>query len=263
MGNADSQLVLLSVVIPIRNEEPILWHNAGVLGAEFDALVGAGRWKFVLVDNASTDGTPAIIRRIVERWPPSVTIYAPRPNYGAALRAGLGQVDTPYAKILDVELWDLPFLAWAWRHRDEYDLFIGSRRADPSLCVRLRYRWLLSWGLNALLQLFFEFTGTETHGPKLIRMECMADLIARCVSDRGQYDTEIVLRAIRASRRIVEVPISNVEHRKPRTLMLSKIVWNIVALNRLRRVLRDVPREGPVRYRRFTREDVLAGGEKL
>ena len=36
--------------------------------------------------------------------------------------------------------------------------------------------------------------------------------------------------------------------------MVSKIAWNIVAFNRLRRILRDVPREGPVRYRRFTRE---------
>jgi len=63
---------------------------------------------------------------------------------------------------------------------------------------------------------------------------------------------------------IVEVPISNseVEGRKPRNLMLKKIVWNITAFNRLRRVLRNVPREGPVRYRRFTREDVLSEAEQ-
>ena len=249
---------LLSVVIPIRNEEAILWHNASALAGALDTIVGAGRWQFVLVDNASTDATPGIIAKILERWPPSFTVFAPQPNYGAALRAGLSQVRTPYGGIVDVEQWDVPFLAWAWRHRDDYDLFIGSRRADPSLSIRPKYRWLLSWGLNALLQLFFEFTGTETHGPKLIRMERMTELIARCVSDRGQYDTEIVLRAIRASRRIVEVPIASEEHRRPRALMLNKIAWNILAFNRLRHVLQDVPREGPVRYWRFTREDALA-----
>jgi len=254
----------LSVVMPIRNEAAILWHNAEILAAKFDALAGPGRWKFVLVDNGSTDATPEIIKRMVDRWPPSETVFVATPNYGAALRAGLDRADTPFAATLDVELWDLPFLAWSWKRRDEYDLFIGSRRADPSLCERPRYRWLLSWGLNALLQLFFEFTGTETHGPKLIRMERMRELIGRCVSDRGQYDTEIVLRAIRAGRMIVEVPISNseVEGRKPRNLMLKKIIWNIAAFNRLRGVLRDVPREGPVRYRRFTREDVLAAEEQ-
>jgi glycosyltransferase involved in cell wall biosynthesis len=249
---------LLSVVIPIRNEEAILWENASTLADALNTIVGAGRWRFVLVDNASTDATPVIIRKIVETWPPSFGVYAAQPNYGAALRTGLNRVDTPYAMVVDVEQSDEPFLAWAWRFRDEYDLFIGSRRADPSLSVRPRYRWFLSWGLNALLQLFFDFTGTETHGPKLIRMEHMIGLIALCVSDRGQYDTEIVLRAIRASRRVVEVPISSVEHRRPRSLMINKIAWNIVAFNRLRRILRDVPREGPVRYRRFTREDVLA-----
>lgn len=249
--------VVLSVVIPIRNEEAILWDNAATLAAALNTIVGAGRWQFILVDNASTDSTPAIVRRIVDAWPPSYAVAVAQPNYGAALRAGLSRVIAPYAAIVDVDLWDVPFLAWSWRCRDEYDLFIGSRRADPSLCVRPGYRWFLSWGLNALLQLFFEFTGTETHGPKLIRMEQMRELIGRCISDRGQYDTEIVLRAIRASKRIVEVPISNVEHRQPRNLMVNKIVWNIIAFNRLRRILRTVPREGPVRYRRFTREDVL------
>lgn len=248
---------LLSVVIPIRNEEAILWDNASALAAALDEIVGARRWKFLLVDNASTDGTPAVIRKIAETWPPSTSVYAERANYGAALRAGLEAVDTPYAAIVDVEQWDIPFLAWSWRHRLEYDLFIGSRRADPSLCERPKYRWLLSWGLNALLQLFFEFTGTETHGPKLIQMRTMQPLIALCVSDRGQYDTEIVLRAMRASRRIVEAPISSIERRRPRNLMITKIAWNIVAFNRLRRILKHVPREGPLRYRRFTREDVL------
>jgi len=255
--------LLLSVVIPIRNEEAILWQNASTLAEALNTIVGVGRWKFILVDNASTDSTPAILKTIVDTWPPSFEVYAARPNYGAALRAGLSKVNTPYAMVVDVEQSDEPFLAWAWRHREDYDLFIGSRRADPSLSVRPRYRWFLSWGLNALLQLFFEFTGTETHGPKLIRMEHMSGLIALCVSDRGQYDTEIVLRAIRASRRVVEVPISIAEHRKSRNLMVNKIVWNIIAFNRLRRVLRDVPREVPVRYRRFTREDVLAVHDDL
>jgi glycosyltransferase involved in cell wall biosynthesis len=254
--------IVLSIVVPIRNEEAILWQNASTLAASLNAVVGSGRWQFILVDNASTDSTPSIIERIVETWPPSFSVYAAQPNYGAALKAGLSSVTTPYAMIIDVEQSDEPFLAWSWRHRDAYDLFIGSRRADPSLSVRPKYRWFLSWGLNALLQLFFDFTGTETHGPKLIRMERMTDLIALCVSDRGQYDTEIVLRAMRASRRIVEVPISIQEHRKSRNLMINKIVWNIVAFNRLRRILRDVPREGPVRYRRFTREDVLAAHDE-
>lgn len=262
-GGAGRDSVLLSVVVPIHNEEAILWENASVLAAALNAIVGDARWKFVLVNNASTDSTPVIIKRIIETWPSSFEVYAPKPNYGAALRAGLDRVDTPFAMIVDVEQWDVPFLAWAWHNRQQYDLFIGSRRADPSLSVRPAYRWFMSWGLNALLQLFFEFTGTDTHGPKLIRMEHMAPLIAKCVSDRGQYDTEIVLRAMRASRRIVEAPISNIESRQSRNLMLKKIVWNVLAFNRLRGILSHVPREGPLRYWRVTREDEMAIHAKL
>jgi glycosyltransferase involved in cell wall biosynthesis len=101
--DATERPLLLSVIIPIRNEEAILWENAGTLADALNTIVGVGRWRFVLVDNGSTDTTPAIIRKIVESWPPSFDVYAARPNYGAALRAGLSRVDTPYATIVDVD----------------------------------------------------------------------------------------------------------------------------------------------------------------
>jgi hypothetical protein len=122
---------------------------------------------------------------------------------------------------------------------------------------------LLSCGLNGLLQLFLQFTGTDTHGPKLINNVELHALAGACTLDRGQYDTELVLRAVRARKRIVEVPVEYRETRPHRNWMIKKIVWNIFALYRLIRVLEKVPVEGHARYHRFSREDVLAESEAL
>ena len=63
--------VVLSVVVPIRNEEAILRQNMDIVAACFDEVVGRGGWAFILVDNGSTDRTPEIIDQILEAYPPS------------------------------------------------------------------------------------------------------------------------------------------------------------------------------------------------
>ena len=247
----------LSVVVPILNEQDILLENLTHVALACDQIIGKGRWKFILVDNGSTDHTPAIIDQIIEAWPPSVCVHEPIPNYGNALRAGLKAADTAWAKIIDVEQWDIPFLAWGWAHKDGYDLLIGSKRADPTLYHQTRYRTFLSWGLNSLLQLFFQYPGSETHGPKFLRMEAMIPILDSCRLSRGQFDSEFTLRALRKGLWLAEAPVVYEEQRPPKNLMVKKIVLNLREFNRLRRLLANDSYQGSVRLRRFCREDVL------
>jgi glycosyltransferase involved in cell wall biosynthesis len=249
---------LLSIVIPVFNEQSILMANAEALANYLDTMLGSDNWLYIFVDNGSTDETPTLLRQIVERWPLSRVVNLKKPNYGAALKAGLRAATTKWVYMLDIEQWDLPFMTWAWNNRHRYDLFIASKRADPTLNFQRPYRRFLSAGLNAALQVLFRYSGTDTHGPKLLNRESLNVIIANCELDRGQFDTELVLRAMRNSKRLVEVPMEYRESRPHRNLMIKKIFWNLIALRRLQHVMRDVPFEGAVRYYRFAREDVLA-----
>ena len=248
----------VSVVIPIFNEQVILKDNLEDLAQFFDRLLGTGSWLFILVDNGSTDDTPRLVAEAIERWPLSHSIRLTDPNYGAALKTGLRVAKTKWVFLLDIEQWDIPFMTWAWANRTSYDIFIASKRADPTINFQQPYRRLLSAGLNAMLQVLFGFSGTDTHGPKLLNRQSLETMIRACVLDRGQFDTELVLRAIRGAKSIVEVPIEYRESRPHRNSMLKKIVWNLLALGRLQRVMQSVPYEGYVLYNRFSRQDVLA-----
>ena len=197
----------VSVVIPIFNEQSILMPNVEALASYFDRIMGAGNWLFIFVDNGSTDRTPVLLRNVAERWPLCRIVNLKEPNYGAALKAGLRAATTKWAYMLDIEQWDLPFMTWAWNNRDLYDVFIASKRADPTLNFQQPYRRFLSAGLNAVLQVLFRYSGTDTHGPKLLNCQSLAAIIAKCELDRGQFDTELVLRAMRNSKRLVEVPV--------------------------------------------------------
>jgi len=248
----------VSIVIPVFNEQSVLMANAEALASYLDDAIGPRNWLYIFVNNGSSDDTPAVLARILELWPLSRVINLEKPNYGAALKAGLRAATTKWVYMLDIEQWDLPFMAWAWNNRRQYDILIASKRADPTLNFQQPYRRLLSAGLNVVLQVLFRYSGTDTHGPKLINRESLNAIIARCELDRGQFDTELVLRAIRNSKRLVEVPVEYRESRPHRNLMVKKIFWNLLALRRLQQVMRDVPFEGEVRYYRFAREDVLA-----
>ncbi len=246
----------LSVVVPICNEELVLWDTAQALAAHLDRLVGPGRWQYILVDNGSRDATPAVVRKIVAAWPQSSAIELLTPNYGAALRAGLAAASAEWAHIINVDFWDFPFLAWAWQHRHDYDLMLGSKRAEPTLDGRTRYRRLLSWGLNSVLALLCDFVGSDTHGPKFLRMGTMRSVLEQCVLEQSQFDTEFTLRAMRKGLRLAEVPVPCVEKRKQRGWMIPRIAWTMKDLFRLRKEIRAVPWQGPLRYQRWSRADV-------
>jgi glycosyltransferase involved in cell wall biosynthesis len=253
--------ILLSVIIPVYNEEKHLLSLAEALSVRLDETVGRGEWEFVFVNNGSTDGSDAVISAIAARLPACVcSVYLERPDYGNALRRGLRDARGEWAWIINVDFWDPVFLAWAWHHRQRYDLMIGSKRADPTLDERQKYRRILSWGLNVILQGYFGLVATDTHGQKVMHLRTLRPLLEVCVMSRGQFDTEFTIRSQRAGLRLAEFPVPIVETRKQRNLMLKKIKQNVIDIFLLKRVLRNVPFSGGVHYHRYSRDDYPPAG---
>ena len=247
--------VALSVIVPIYNEQDQLWSMAESLGQTLDQLIGPSCWQFVLVDNGSIDDTSKVLDAVVGSWPNSRVLKLDLPNYGTALRVGLQAADAPFAYVINVDFWDPLFLRWSWANREQYDLILGSKRADPTLNKLPAYRKFLSAGLNLIFQVFFDFVGRDTHGQKLIRLSAIRGILQHCIMERGQFDTELTMRALRGGLWVAEVPVPIAQARGPRNFMLVKIYRNVVDLWRLRRVMRNVP-SLRTRYHRWARDDM-------
>lgn len=263
MQNKNTYDVALSVIIPLFNEEGILWDNLQQLATGLDSIVGANRWQFIMVDNGSIDQTPEIIDRACQAWPSSLRVNLPKPNYGAALRAGLAAAQAEYAHIINIDFWDMPAIAWSWKNRADYDMIIASKRSDPTINRQDRYRRTLSWGLNSLLNGLFDYNGTDTHGPKFIHLPTLRPVMDGCIMNRGQFDTEFTIKAFRMGLRLAEIPVPYSEKRKARNLMFKKVLWNIQDLFKLRQIIHETPWSGEVNYRRFTRADVEKAAQDI
>src|SRR5262249_53951795 len=237
-------------------EQDLLLPMAEQLAPHLDEIAGRANWQFVLVDNGSRDRSRAICDEIAARWPPSITVKLDKPNFGEALYQGLMHATGPWAFIINVDFWDVPFMRWCFKTRGVYDLVMGSKRADHALNKQSNYRRLLSWGLNTILQSLFGFVGSDTHGQKFLYLPVLRPIFATCKMRRGQFDTEFTLRASRAQCWLAEVPVPIVELRKPRNFLLSKIMRNLFDIRRLHRVMQSVPVRAATRYHRWSREDV-------
>lgn len=247
----------LSIVVPIYNEDEVLWMIAEKLSEHLDKIIQKDRWQYILVDNGSIDSTPQIIQQIKQRWPNTISIRLKKPDIGKAQAAGLKQAKCEWAYLIQIDWWDPVFLKWAWIHRHSYDLIFGSKRADNTLNQHSRYRKILSWGLNTILQFYFGFIGTDTHGDKLLNMTTMRPIIENCVMHKGQFDTEFMIRAMRKGLWLAEVPIPILELRKRRNWMIRKILQNVWDIFFLWRVIKKVPFSHSLRYHRWAREDLL------
>lgn len=129
-GTVDRQLELLSVVAPVYNEEETL--------AQFYARVcevlGDLPFELVLVDDGSTDGTPEMLRDLVESDARVVVLILSR-NFGhqAALTAGLEHAQGDAVVSLDADLQDPPevILTMLERWAEGSDVIVGVRHERP------------------------------------------------------------------------------------------------------------------------------------
>ena len=248
----------LSVIMALLNEEEILEAAIENLSHHLDDCVGEGNWQLIPVDNGSTDRTPQILDQFAKKWPATRHLRLEEKNIGKAMKHGLLHADYSWAMILPIDEFDPKFLRWAWDNHHDYDLVLGSKRVDPTLNQQTAYRRLLSWGLNALLQLTLDNVTADTHGAKLLNLDVVKPIIKSTVISRGQFDTEVTLRSLRKGLRIAEIPVRYEEKRAARNWMLTKIGRNVVDLYRLNKALRAVPFADRIRYRRFSLDDVDA-----
>ena len=223
-----------SVVVPVYNEARIvddaitrIMHALEDLGGDFELLV---------CENGSTDDTPALVSRLQREDPRIRLERLPEPDSGGAMRHGIGACLHDRVVIFNIDFWSIDFARAAVDRLGTCDIVVGSKVMAGSDDRRPRMRRFLTRAFNSMLRSAFGFRGTDTHGMKAIRRSSVDPILARCVTSRSIFDTELVLRAERANLRIVEIPVVVREIRQPSywsvVRRLPEVSWNLLKLAR-------------------------------
>ena len=248
--------ILLSVILPVKNESQLIQESIISFHKEIKEVLNSENFEFVIVLNGCTDDSENKINKLMEKYKINL-VKLSTSNYGLALKTGILNSNSNYILILNADIiWDKKFFNWAWLNKEKYAIILGSKRADPTLNFQPSYRKLLSKGLNLILTTLFDSVVMDTHGIKLMDLKKTIEIIKDSEMTRGQFDTEFTLKSLRAGLEIAEIPVLYKENRKPRNLMITKIIQNIYDLFFLYIRMKKIKYSSNIRYRRFSREDL-------
>ncbi|MGH9348792.1 MAG: glycosyltransferase family 2 protein [Vicinamibacterales bacterium] len=201
----DDPRPLVSIVLPVYNEEQVLTDLVARLDAVTRDLVAEYRFELVFVDDGSTDGTIRALERLQER-DGRLRIVRLRRNYGqtAALQAGFDSVAGELVISMDADLQHFPedvprFLA---KLREGYDVVCGWRRDRQE---GIRRRWpsrAANWLLRKVTRLSIHDIGTTF---RAYRTDLLRDV--RLLGENHRF---VPVFARQAGARIAEVEIQNV-----------------------------------------------------
>ncbi len=194
--------VKLSILIPAHNEEATFEE---VLRRIRAVPLDACR-EIVVVDDGSTDATPAILKACAG---PDLSVVRLPVNRGkgAALRAGLAQCDGDFILIHDADLEYYP---------EDIPRLLDAAKAGAAVVYGSRFRGEITGMrfINRLANRIFAAAATLLYGQritdeatayKLFRADLLKALPLRC--ERFEFCPEVTARVRKSGQRIVEVPI--------------------------------------------------------
>lgn len=227
-------------VIPVRNEEQQLEASVRTLHRFLSDQLPACDWCIVIADNASTDHTPEIGRRLADSMPRIAYCSLSQAGRGRALKSAWMQSNADFVSYMDVDLsTNLKALPEMLRLLEQdVDVVLGSRLIAGAYITRSRKREIISRGWNFLVGLVFNTRFSDSQcGFKGLRREAKERLVPYVRDARWFFDTELLVLAEKQGFAMREVAVEWVEDLGSTVDIPRTVCDDLVAMVRLKRQL--------------------------
>ncbi|MCA9668859.1 MAG: glycosyltransferase [Myxococcales bacterium] len=237
-ADGSTKAPLLSVVIPVYNEEGIL--ASSIIALRQNLLELGWSFEILIAENGSKDRTMELARELESKYEQVRAFSIGEPNYGRALKEGILRARGTYIVCDEIDLGDIDFYQRALKRLMDGDatLVVGSKALPSAEDTRPAYRRVATAVYNGMLRVLLHYHGTDTHGMKALRRESLVGTAGRCVVDKDVFASELVIRAERERHPVVEIPVRVVEKRKPSINLFRRVPNVLKNLAQLTYVLR-------------------------
>ena len=217
----------VSLVIPMFNEEETIEH-AIACGVSALELYG-GDYEIILVDDASTDGSPAIVQRLAAENPRiRVLSHAVNRKLGGALKTGFAAATRDLVVYMDADLpFDPQVIGPAIRALEvtRADVIAGYRLDRTTEGLR---RTIYSYLYNSLIGLLFGWPHRDINFSfKLLRREVLEAIELR--SEGSLIDAELIVKAKNLGFVIQQLGLDYFPRsRGVSTLSSASVIWKML-----------------------------------
>ncbi len=202
----------LNVVIPVYNEQEELEKSVHTLVRYLDEHLDDFDWIVTIADNASTDRTLAIARRLAKFHPKVNIVHLSLKGRGRAVKFVWQHTASDIVAYMDVDLsTDLKHFPNLVRSLLRgFDVAIGTRNASGARVYgRSLLRTITSKGYILLIKLFFwvHFSDAQC-GFKAVTRRVVQRVLPFVLDNEWFFDTELLLLTEKMGYRIYEEPVS-------------------------------------------------------
>ena len=206
----------VDIVIPVYNEEKELLESIQKLIAFLRDHLNDFIWNIFIVDNASTDATLSVAKKIEEKNQHVYARHLDQKGRGRAVKSVWLESDSDIVAYMDVDLSSdlkhFPTMIRSLLHG--YDIGIGSRNAKGSKVYgRNTLRNITSKGYIILIKSIFwvHFTDAQC-GFKAITHKAVINLLPMVEDNEWFFDTELLILAEKMGYKIYEEPVTWVDN---------------------------------------------------
>lgn len=227
----------LDIVIPVYNEEAELEAHTETLITFLTSYLSDVSWSITIADNASTDTTPAISKKLAKKYAAVRVLRLEEKGRGRAVKKAWLETNADLHCYMDVDLsTDLKHLPPLVRSLMRgYDIAIGTRNSFASRVYgRSMLRTFTSKMYILLIKMvFFVKFGDAQCGFKAITDEAAKMLLPHVVDNAWFFDSELLILAEKLGYRIYEEPVTWIDNPGSTVRVIKTAQGDLEGLQRL------------------------------
>ncbi len=226
----------VSIILPVYNEEECLEKNTETVLKY--ARKFYKNFEIVIADNASTDKTLEIAKKLSKKHEQIRYIHLDKKGRGRALKKAWTESKAEIMCYSDIDLsTDIKALKKLTDPIEQgYDISIATRHSKKSEVDRSFKREILSRGYNFLLKLFLNTKISDAQcGFKAVNRRVVKEIIPLVKDNEWFFDTEMLILAEKKGYRIKEIPVKWVEDRGTTVNIKKTVIDYLKSIFRLRR----------------------------
>lgn len=227
----------INIVIPVYNEEKELEDSVRTLHGFLYTNLDDFTWKITIADNASTDRTFEISKKLSRTLTSVACVHFPKKGRGRAVKTVWGEGVYDIVAYMDVDLsTDLKhFPPLVHSLLRGYDISIGSRNAHSSRVYgRNLLRSFTSKTYILIIKIFFfvHFSDAQC-GFKAISKKTVKELLPIIIDNEWFFDSELLIVGEKSGYRIYEEPVTWIDNPGSTVRVLKTALGDLQGLWRL------------------------------